>query len=71
MSKMTSEKAQRHIKSLYEKKKLLDIRIETSYAERVNDEEINKLKHQKVKLNDEIVKYKNMITTITQEQDYG
>ena len=71
MSKMTSEKAQRYVTSLYEKKKLLDIRIETSYAERVNDEEINKLKHQKVKLNDEIVKYKNMITTITQEQDYG
>lgn len=67
MSKMTSEKAQRYVDSLYIKKKLLDNRIETSYAERVNDEEINKLKHQKVKLNDEIVKYKRMITTNSQE----
>lgn len=64
---MTLEKAQRYVDSLYIKKKLLDNRIETSYAERVNDEEINKLKHQKVKLNDEIVKYKRMITTNSQE----
>lgn len=58
---MTSEKAQRHVDSLYEKKKLLDKRIETSYAERVKDEEIQELKYQKVRLNDEIVKYKRMI----------
>jgi|TARA_R110000764_G_scaffold145423_2_gene233237 uncharacterized protein YdcH (DUF465 family) len=70
MSKMTSEKAQRHIKSLYEKKKLLDIRIETSYAERVKDEEIQELKHQKVRLNDDIVKYTRVLNT-TQEQENG
>ena len=67
---MTSEKTQRHIKSLYEKKKLLDIRIETSYAERVKDEEIQELKHQKVRLNDDIVKYKRVLNT-TQEQENG
>ena len=67
MSKMTSEKAQRHVDSLYKKKKLLDNRIETSYSERVKDEEIQQLKYQKVKLNDEIVKYKRMITTDSQE----
>ncbi|MGY8867686.1 MAG: hypothetical protein ACKVJK_18945 [Methylophagaceae bacterium] len=70
MSKMTSEKTQRHIKSLYEKKKLLDIRIETSYAERVKDEEIQELKHQKVRLNDDIVKYTRVLNT-TQEQENG
>ena len=67
MSKMTSEKAQRHVDSLYIKKKLLDNRIETRYSERVKDEEIQQLKYQKVKLNDEIVKYKRMITTNSQE----
>ena len=46
MSKMTSEKAQRHVDSLYKKKKLLDNRIETSYSERVKDEEIQQLKYQ-------------------------
>jgi len=34
---------------------------------RVNDEIINNMKQNKVKLNDEIVKYKRMITTNTQE----
>jgi len=67
MSKMTSEKAQRHVDSLYKKKKELDTRIEVCYAERVNDEIINNMKQNKVKLNDEIVKYKRMITTNTQE----
>ncbi len=67
MGKITPEKAQRHVDSLYKKKKLLDNRIETSYSERVKDEEIQQLKYQKVKLNDEIVKYKRMITTNTLE----
>jgi len=67
MSKMTSEKAQRHVDSLYQKKKELDTRIEVCYAERVNDEIINSMKQSKVKLNDEIVKYKRMITTNIQE----
>jgi len=52
---------------LYQKKKELDTRIEVCYAERVNDEIINNMKQNKVKLNDEIVKYKRMITTNTQE----
>ncbi len=67
MSKMNSEKAQRHIDSLYQKKKHLDTRIEVCYAERVNDEIINSMKQNKVKLNDEIIKYKRMITTNSQE----
>ena len=70
MSKMTSEKAQRYVDSLYIKKKLLDNRIETSYAERVKDEEIQELKHQKVRLNDDIVKYTRVLNT-TQEQENG
>ena len=59
---MTAEKAQRHVDSLYQKKKELDTRIEVCYAERVNDEIINNMKQHKVKLNDEIVKYKRIIT---------
>ena len=59
------EKLEAHLASLYLKKKDLDSRIEVLYAERVNDEYVNNLKLQKVKLNDEIVKLKRQIETVT------
>ena len=70
MSKNNPDKIFNHIKALYLKKKELDTRIEVCYAERVNDEIINGMKQSKVKLNDEIVKYKRMYTEITGE-NYG
>ena len=63
MSKhVNPEKIQAHIDALYLKKKDLDSRIEVCYAERVKDEYLNNLKLEKVKLNDEIVKYKKLLT---------
>ena len=63
MSKhVNPEKIQAHIDALYLKKKDLDNRIEVCYAERVKDEYLNNLKLEKVKLNDEIVKYKKILT---------
>ncbi len=70
MTTNNPDKAHNHIKALYLKKKELDIRIEVCYAERVNDEIINSMKQSKVKLNDEIVKYKRIYTELTGE-DYG
>jgi uncharacterized protein YdcH (DUF465 family) len=70
MTTNNPDKVFNHIKALYLKKKELDIRIEVCYAERVNDEIINSMKQSKVKLNDEIVKYKRMYTELTGE-DYG
>jgi len=70
MTKNNPDKIFNHIKALYLKKKELDTRIEVCYAERVNDEIINGMKQSKVKLNDEIVKYKRMYTEITGE-NYG
>ena len=70
MTKNNPDKIFNHIKALYLKKKELDTRIEVCYAERVNDEIINSMKQSKVKLNDEIVKYKRMYTELTGE-NYG
>lgn len=70
MSKDTPEKVHNRIDALYKKKKELDSRIEVCYAERVNDDIINNMKMKKVKLNDEIVKFKNMYKTLTGE-NYG
>ena len=70
MTTNNPDKVFNHIKALYLKKKELDIRIEVCYAERVNDEMINGMKQSKVKLNDEIVKYKRIYTELTGE-DYG
>lgn len=71
MSKQQNpDKVQSHIEQLYRKKKDLDSRIEVCYAERVNDSIVNNMKLEKVKLNDEIVKYKNIWETLTGE-NYG
>tara|TARA_B100000900_G_scaffold364707_1_gene339495 strand:- start:449 stop:661 length:213 start_codon:yes stop_codon:yes gene_type:complete len=70
MTTNNPDKVFNHIKALYLKKKELDTRIEVCYAERVNDEIINSMKQSKVKLNDEIVKYKRMYTELTGE-NYG
>jgi len=71
MSKQPNpDKVFKHIQELYRKKKELDSRIEVCYAERVNDEIINNMKMSKVKLNDEIVKFKHMYTELTGEK-YG
>lgn len=70
MSKDTPEKVHNRIDALYKKKKELDSRIEVCYTERVNDDIINNMKMKKVKLNDEIVKFKNMYKTLTGE-NYG
>jgi uncharacterized protein YdcH (DUF465 family) len=70
MTTNNPDKVFNRIKALYLKKKELDIRIEVCYAERVNDEMINGMKQSKVKLNDEIVKYKRIYTELTGE-DYG
>lgn len=56
------EKLTARLNSLILKKKNLDKRIEVYYAERVKDEYVNNLKIEKVKLNDEIVKVRNLIT---------
>ena len=64
MSKtINPDKVESHIQMLYRKKKDLDNRIEVLYAERVNDDIISRLKLEKVKLNDEIVKFKKQIET--------
>lgn len=70
MTKNNPDKVHNHIKALFLKKKELDTRIEVCYAERVNDELINGMKQSKVKINDEIVKYKRMYTELTGE-NYG
>ncbi len=70
MTKNNPDKVHNHINALYLKKKELDTRIEVCYAERVNDELINGMKQSKVKINDEIVKYKRMYTELTGE-NYG
>jgi uncharacterized protein YdcH (DUF465 family) len=71
MSKQPNpDKVFKHIEELYRKKKDLDSRIEVCYSERVNDDIINNMKMNKVKLNDEIVKYKHMYTELTGE-NYG
>lgn len=70
MNTKNPDKVYNHIKALYLKKKELDTRIEVCYAERVNDEIINSMKQRKVKLNDEIVKYKCIFTDLTGE-NYG
>ena len=71
MSKQPNpDKVFKHIQELYRKKKELDSRIEVCYAERVNDEIINNMKMSKVKLNDEIVKFKHIYTELTGEK-YG
>ena len=69
MTTNNPDKVFNRIKALYLKKKELDIRIEVCYAERVNDEMINGMKQSKVKLNDEIVKYKRIYTELTGEDD--
>jgi uncharacterized protein YdcH (DUF465 family) len=63
------DKIESHIQSLLAKKKDIDIRIEVLYAERVNDEYINNLKKQKVKLNDEIANFKKQLSNLIGENN--
>ena len=63
------DKLESHIQSLLAKKKDIDNRIEVLYAERVNDEYINNLKKQKVKLNDEIANFKKQLSNLIGENN--
>jgi len=63
------DKIESRIQSLLAKKKDIDNRIEVLYAERVNDEYINNLKKQKVKLNDEITNFKKQLSNLIGENN--
>jgi len=63
------DKLESHIQSLLAKKKDIDSRIEVLYAERVNDEYINNLKQQKVRLNDEIANFKKQLSNLIGENN--
>ena len=63
------DKIESRIQSLLAKKKDIDNRIEVLYAERVNDEYINNLKKQKVKLNDEITNFKKQLSNLVGENN--